>query len=531
MKYIHFKLLSTTTFVALLLPNVSFSKDLGHASLYRRCHAHLIGETPKLDDPNLASIRSGSLTGLQACENLLSRMTINSADAEGKLINPNDEIAVKGLRNLIYVTKQFVKVTSPEGNIANYLEGFSATEDIFDHTAPALVMTENALNPNRNFRDIFSITKVPVAKRVTDPLYSGLYTMNSVYGSPGDFTVLTSARQRLGLPFRDSGGVLRNPASFQFNLFLENSAKTLSETIPITLPVITTGETVGIHYNQSTSMLSIPSATQTRLGITDQNNSTLFPLGFDLNSVFGKGILGIRVYLTANIQEGPLATSTFMPRRLSQSFIRDYMCRDLPIIREADALPFVTAASNANSFRQAVSCAACHATMDPMAGAFRSIQVMRMGTAGEGRSFVTVHNRSLGNMSAEAVWPEGYDANYWQRPANGKLFMRSYDGKLINKSVVGFSGLVDEIANTDDVYICAAKKWFQHFTGIDVKLFDAGDPKNSAYMSNFTSLDWDYRNFVINQGLALKQHQKVKTLISNIIKSPYYKKSDFGKER
>ena len=104
----------------------ALSRTLSEAELYRRCYAHLIGESPLLNDTNLVAIKSGSKSGTQGCNNLLDRMTINPNDSQGRLNDPSDLVAVKGMRNLYNVTGQFVASKRFEGAITNFFEDYSS---------------------------------------------------------------------------------------------------------------------------------------------------------------------------------------------------------------------------------------------------------------------------------------------------------------------------------------------------------------------------------------------------------------------
>jgi len=500
------------------------SKELSDAQIYRRCYFHLIGESPMLNDSNLMAIQNKQKTALQACQNLLDRMRIDPNDSLGRLIDPNDTVALSGLRNIYRVTNGFIKTKRLEGAITNFFEDFASAEDIMDTTAVALAYTENILNDQKEFKELFSISKTPRASRALDPMYENTFIMKTVYPSqsPADLTKILSPRSRHGQAFfgNPERTVAVNPDNVP--IAIENSPMGTYTDQP--LSIIQVGELNGITYNYAPESIS-----------RSPNTYGLMNLGFDIQSNISKGLIGLRPYIAANTNwsDNLDVNLEYMHRRLSQSIVRDFLCRDLPVVRESDILKFVSNDPNANAFRKASSCVKCHATIDQMAGSFRDLKMIKSGDRSDlnlKRFIAMPHKINPQAVAAESGWPALKDNLYHRRPTKGVFYFRSYDGKLFSNNLTNMSSLSDAIATTDDVYICFAKKMFKHFTGIDVKMFDAGDSVNAEYMSTLTPTDWAYRNFVIKAGLNLKQHQKPKNLIKEIISSPFYKSSNMGKE-
>jgi hypothetical protein len=143
----------------------------------------------------------------------------------------------------------------------------------------------------------------------------------------------------------------------------------------------------------------------------------------------------------------------------------------------------------------------------------------RQGGACE-NAFVAARTSGTGTLPREAGFVDA-DPNFHQRPAYGRLYFRSYDGTLINKEVKDLSGLGAALADTNDLYVCAASRYFQFFTGIAVNLQDSGDPSLPALSAS----DMKYRSQVISLGLELKKHQRLDKLIEDILRSPLYQKA------
>jgi hypothetical protein len=129
------------------------------------------------------------------------------------------------------------------------------------------------------------------------------------------------------------------------------------------------------------------------------------------------------------------------------------------------------------------------------------------------------------NQPQGPVWPENIDPDFANRPAAGVLYYRDYLGNLKNVDVAGVSSLGGAIAQTDDLYICASKRYYKYFLGIDV---DTGDIFDPAEPVNLTATDLKHRQNVINLGLQLKSHGSLRTLVQEILNLNEYKESGYG---
>jgi hypothetical protein len=92
------------------------------------------------------------------------------------------------------------------------------------------------------------------------------------------------------------------------------------------------------------------------------------------------------------------------------------------------------------------------------------------------------------------------------------------------KEVEGLQQLGESMATTNDLYVCAAKRYYRFLTGIDVNLADLGNINTPAI-----SLGEKFqRERVIKMGLDLKSHQSLRSLIKNIIKTEAFIYPDRG---
>jgi hypothetical protein len=453
----------------------------------------------------------------------LDRARINPNDAQGRLVNPADAEGLAVLRRLYKVYSGFISAPTAR-SLSNFFEDFPATEDVYDFTSPALAYTENTLNPNRSFKDLFTITRTPVAKREIDTTVVYPFTLNWIYGgSHSTTTNVYSPRSRYGFAFSPAG---TNPDSVPVSLMYYASSTPTRE--DQNLAMIEVGELVGIHYNSPQQIIRTSNSAVTNIqGI---------PLNFDMNTTLFAGIPFLRTYVLANTNliagNSPRPNLDAMPRRLSRSIMHDFLCRELPVIRASDAASFVSTAENANAFRKGSSCVRCHATIDPMAGVYRGVGYI---SAGDFQSDVLhryalhVHKSApVTGFAAESGWPAAKDNDYFKRPATGRLYYRNLSGALVNIAVANGDELSARISEQDDVYVCQARKLFQYFTGVRVDLNDIYDPDEAAALAAMSEKDWEYRNLVIQLGKNLKKHQKVRQTIEEILKLEIYRRTDFG---
>lgn len=295
---------------------------------------------------------------------------------------------------------------------------------------------------------------------------------------------------------------------------------------------ITRGNLVGIEtYDESIAPKNFGPLRQ-RKDINDAAN---------IHSHLGGGVLGSQSYLMLNsgnhglhFSNGGLRTK----RNLGQNFYKQFFCRDIPVIRTNDALDFVHPEGESPlAYRNGISCMQCHASIDPLAYSARNIFITRS----EGQSPNNRNRENLrmffaykykGNHNIDKPiqdgrdWPDN-DPSFYEHAPWGKLYYRTFDGKLINQDVRGLSQLGQAISNQEDPYVCAASRYFKFFTGISVNIDDIDHSLSDIRISEKERY---YRNFVIKMGKELKEHQKLEKLFERIFSSKAYLVPGLGVE-
>ncbi|MCK6597302.1 MAG: hypothetical protein L6Q37_02975, partial [Bdellovibrionaceae bacterium] len=442
-----------------------------------------------------------------------------------------------------------------------------ALTDVLDASIPSIILTESILNPQRKFSEVFTLSRIPRAERELSSSskfiqYSARLARGFMNISPGganyNATLYKTAGFINSITFPDLLVNLQSPTVVQFNVIdlnaatnsfgVDNNLKAGTESsYAIETNRIKIGTLTGIVYDSNYSLRFPSMAAKDAHFKTEGINLAPIDLRRTLDTQFsdpegeGGGVFSTQEYMMLNFgwsYNFKADGAVNMPRRWVQSLFSDFLCRSLPVVRETDARPLVLNSSNmseadlakAGPFRLASNCTACHATMDQLAGVARNI-------SWHTPSF-TNDNNAPGATIRMFQWPVDSTLNatsntpwrniamtgpaFHRLPPLGRLFYRSYDGRLIDIQITSLKELGKKISELDDVYTCAVKKQFKNLTNIDVSLHDVGDSANANINSSMTPDDWEKRNFVISLGKDLKSHQKISTTIKQIIKSKYF---------
>lgn len=558
------------------------AEALSDVALIHKCYAHLTGLRLPLGHSLLAQVKAGTLKGEQACDALVDRVMLNSTGYAYSMDNETRLDMEAALNHLAMQNRQ--KIGSINFDVAlpdagQFQEG---NTDIHDSNIASLIMTEALLNPNRRYSDIFKLSRIPRAERelsTGSKFIQGSARMVRNFLPAAQKTNMTSTGFLDELIFPDLQ-LCANKSSRATNI--KNSGCTNTGTtgpdsnvVDLTQPA----SPLGIENNLLFPDSYAPASTRIKIGalkgiVYDPNYKLRFPSSAAKDPYFksvdgtampaldlrrtidkdyaspegdGGGLIGTQEYLMLNFgwsyhfkADGLVA----MPRRWSQNVLRDFLCRSVPVVRESDARPFVLPGSetdaaklaliqrDAGPFRYASNCTACHSTMDRLAGVVRNVSWRFSPYTNDNNSpgsTINLYRHPLAatQVGANTPWrdyatPSG-DTPFHQKPPIGRLFMRSYDGRLYDMPLDNLQDLGAKLSSLDDTYVCAVKQYMKQLTNIDVSLHDIGDPNNSSFNKSMTQDDWDARDFVIKLGLELKSHQKLSTTVKDIMKSKYFK--------
>jgi hypothetical protein len=497
-------------FLSALLLMLFFQKlsaqTLTEAQLYQRCYSHLINSPPAVNDARLVKIGQGLLTGEKACFEILDKTAFDQNS--GLLKNPDDFESRQLVNNIHSFHHQFFDALDFS------LHSNGEQDDISDVTSMALFFTKSLFNEQNSFplKYILQYPRSLEAKRnfPTLPIVPFDYFLN---------------------PQVSHKRINQNNFIYGVNDQIWNPT------------LIERGTLYGIIDAQQNDLLP---ATL----ISDVNQIAL--VDFDIHANLGGGILGTQeLRLLHNGQnrwsknDGLLK----MPRRLTKTIYQSLLCRDLPVVRQNDNTHMVNLSAQA-PFKNGATCMSCHGTMEELASVFRSDFVIEsaidedFNVEASTRHILTLPVTYAEEEMPYEVWKINSADNFFShRPVKGRFRFRTYDGKLVDFKVHSLeelgilltegaphpaipdvqlftdAGPQPENYSAEDLYICAAKRYFYFFTGIDIPLFDTFDLNTPT----LGQVDQVYQQQIITWGKQLKADQNLKNLFKNILSSKIYR--------
>ena len=502
-----FKILISLFLSALSLQSLANDKEL---KVYFKCYGQFLQERLDIDNDQLAQkIKLGRITGSEACMNLLNRADLGS-----------DGIISQDSTNL--------------------------DEFGFDRKGQKILKTFNDFH--RNWFESYNLNAESfVSAGTVDVFDSGdmaYYITSTLFGGKPYSYAITTDDSLEGVRKSKENGTRKRLLTGNSNLkLIRGSAKPQSAEedqyqawFP---PLVQLGKLVGIKHRAPYSSSEDSSDENNHqaddrinlagLGNADDeaaNNMNIF-------RNLGAGAISTPSYLMMNLgtpQGKKTNGGLILHRRLSQSIIRDTLCRELPVIRSIDATKYVDSTGESElPFRNGLSCMKCHATMDPMARLVRGVvrdRTARNGGTGK-RGFPIQLAYEIATSETEhpnefTGWIDESDSKFSARPKNGYFLYRTVAGELVKfeeRNDRGLAGITEQIVELDDYYMCASKRYLNFFTGIDIPLQDQGDFASIK----FNNKDQTYFEFIQKLGQKLKKTQDLKQVIKMIIESNIYK--------
>ena len=485
MRYLEKLNLLFWTFTGLLMAGGVHADVALEKARFHKCYAMFVRKAMPLNHPLWTSVGNGTKSGSEACMDLLDKAAMEET---GVMVSPDDVEGRRVLRTFSDWHMTFFNFN----NVGLFLS--SNTMDVIDRLGGVHYYTRALFHPTSEFSEVVTLDHALLAKR------SG-----------------TAARTYSALPLRQSAtsGMFDN---YQMNFWQGAMSATSPSSIPPNFfpHLVETGELIGIIKDESPVFHDV--ATDLQHGWVGGKN---------LKQHFGAGFLGSQGFLLAHIPELHLKNSEYLQdgailvhRTLGKSILENVLCRTGPYLRSSDVISEVHPESTID-FRKGISCMSCHAAQDNIAAAARNLSVVgannfRYGNV-YGVKFVNDRYQDSGTprLPTTALPTLAKNPLFYKTEPSGKLFYRSYNGALVNTELTDIASLGAAIAQTDDFYVCSAKKYYKILTGIDVSLIDSGD-------LNYIPLNPEHqlhRNKVVALGLKLKTNQKIKDIIQEIIET------------
>lgn len=498
----------------------SYSQGLSEPAFFSRCYAHLTGHPVPLKNQTMLAIRAGRMKALSACQILLDSVQLGDS---GYLTDKSSVEARRVLNNFYNFHRSWFAVNTVE-QIQEYNEEMSrGTMDIYDTTEAGLAVTRALFAREGRYSDVLN-------------LKTGVHALREENQS-----VRTSLGWSVNYPMRLRFG---NNPGFDENLFnfrslsggYDGNSDTTSSIFK-NIPKIEVGELVGIR--PKTESFIVPNLSLHPLGDDKPGNQQPgLNYQFDLYKTFGGGVLGTPIYFMLNYGHGrglEANGTTKVPRRWAQTNMNSFLCADLPALREVDIRKYVLS-NSATPFRNSSSCVMCHATLDSMAYTARNLVVGNsdyfvISAGSKTHSKTALHVTSYRpEMSSVEGWPSDPVANFHRQVPSGRLFFRSMTGELIDKPVSSIDSLGLAMSQTKDFYYCAAKRYFEYFTGISVSMFDRTNPANAEMNQKLSKESEEHRRFIESLGDELQKSQSMKAMMKSIMASKYYRMVNFRED-
>ncbi|MDZ4660733.1 MAG: hypothetical protein SGJ18_03855 [Pseudomonadota bacterium] len=468
-------------------------ENLSELALFNRCYANLTGTRLPFNHNLRASVNSGTLTAANACLQVLdsARLQPSSAGAgsEGRLVSDT----AQG-RLVLQRLNDFHRSWFPTDNfgtaIPHGLSFNAATRFLYDQGESALHISRTLFTQGVNYSEVVLGRNSMEALRTSGPIQNP---------PPPPYT-----------------GPLANATIGMRTSLAQAASYTNTARVNIQSELVQFGDLIGLRpitLNPTKINLSVIGAQGAPEGYA-QLRQPMMP-----HQSLGGGVLGTKSFLMLNLGRSdyyPMDGGLRVPRRWARAGYNSFMCRDLPLIRRADAEPFVQATGI--PFRQSSNCMQCHASMDRTAYVARHISYNSVPMLTDDAH---MHLTVWPTTDPAEAGPVSSDNRFHSRPTSGVLLYRSYDGRLINQNLSSIQDLGNAFSVNNEMYVCAASRYFKFFTGIEANLNDIGDTTKPA----LTADEVKYRDIVISLGLELKSTQSLRQLIQKILNSDTYRRS------
>lgn len=482
------------------------ANEMTPEALYYRCYAHLTRSRPPSNDARLPLIRSGALSYINACMQVFDLGALDKVT--GNLVVQSTE-SIKVLENF----NRFHMSWFDDVNVFNALipGGENINHFVHDGGEGALHFTRAIFHPDGAFKDAITSSDTYQAIRSKGHNTFGIWPTTTKradkWGNKDTYTFVNGIKTFLA--------DLLDPTSTHNGLHIQMGQ--LLGVMPME-PVLAND---ALH---SSSAIWPP--------VYSSSNKA------NITKSFGGGVIGTQPYIMINRVRNVLAQEDggiVSGRVWSKQVFKEVLCRDIPVVQPKDAIALVDqSGTNPFPFRNNSSCMQCHSSIDPMAWSIRNIRLNKLGNNPD--TFLNVvyflEKYVSTQLQQEAGPVHGLgagstaDTNFYKRPPKGHLYFRTFEGRLVSEQVEGLDGpqgLGEAIANLDDYYVCASKRYFEFFTGHKVIIEDITAPNATKLNDKQVRL----RNFTIDMGKKLRQSQKVRDIIKQIIASDFYKSSDY----
>lgn len=470
-------------------PPVFAAQTLSAEAVYRRCYIKFVRNIPNESDPLLLAARNESLTGAEACSQLLRRA---DWDTNGTLVRRQEEEARAIVRTFNELHRSWFSVDSLPSVTASYL--------IHDAEEPALFFTRAAFQPNTPFRSV-----------LTSP--SGLMGVRDQATYPNEisnFMAQTFFRYLSGYPYSES-----NQFHLTVNVLTRDPVRGAVSPAQIQRmdlssdQLVEVGHLVGVKPSLPLVLPAVQYAALADGEIRKAVGSNME--NHNLRMHFGGGVLGSQAFVMKNVNLGGFVVPRdyeLINRRLTAKIFEDLLCHQLPTLSDDDVLAEVIPES-VHPFQRTSSCMRCHSSIDKAAFGYRNL-VTYLTSPGPNKLRQTIGTPSSG----VGRLPTMAGAQHFAlQPPQGVLHYRDLlTGTLRRAQFGNLNQLGTLLTNHNDFYLCATKRYYRFLTGVNVDVTKLA----------VSAQDLVHQQRVRQMAAQLKAHQNVRQLLNDMIASPAF---------
>lgn len=463
--------------------------------VFKRCYIRMVRQVPVENDALFLAVKNGVKAADEACAELFDRARLN---ANGLLQNRESGEAKAILRTFHDLHRSWFQSKTNAFTAASLL--------IRDMEEAPLYFTRAALQQDVQFRSV--VTHDSGLRGVRD---------QRTYPNEGNpFLAQRLVRYRSEFAYADETDLIvaYNHTSLNGMNFVSGGDRALRRPAAAITEV---GDLVGVRPSVN---LSFPSFRAVRGTAEVDESIRKIMAPFAANAHFGGGVIGSQGFLSANanLTNGQLPNEyTMINRRLTARVFEDLLCHQLPTLSDEDVAGEVNTASP-HTFQRTSSCMRCHSSIDGMGFGFRNLFIWTSAR----NPNVDGQNVGLNVSGFAALAPKSGAATFAVQPPRGRLHYRELvTGVRRSANFNSLAELGTRIADSQDLYVCAAKRYYKFLTGVDVDLTRAAT----------LELDKLHQDQVMKLAAEFRTHQSVRSLLKQIFASRVFQTGNYMTEK
>lgn len=482
-------------------------QNMSNIEIYSRCYSRLVNEPLPANDPMRTQILNNTITPVNACLALFDQAMWEKSSSA--LTSPEAKpIALKIIRTLHNFHRTWFQSR-------NY-QGERTATVIADAEEAPLYITRAALQKDLKYSSVFTTRSGLMGLR---------YRPNR--DTVTEFQAQTIVQHDSAMPYANSVDM---PIAYR-DLTVPLNAPPLDRWTSLVVPssqLVQVGALYGVTepspiilpYVQRASVVNADSqaqVTELRTALMNGQNN------LNIRAHFGGGVLGSFAFILAN-SNLPMTTTPYHDeinhRRLAARIYQDLLCHSNPPLLTTDVPDSVI--TNRKAFTASKTCMQCHYSYDPLVDGYRHIYFSETATPPRTDLNISGHSpnfvRSIASVSGSQVYNLQPPSGVWRyRP-----HLSPSTTAVVNLPFNSLEEAGVSISQQNDPYVCAAQRYYQFLTGIQVPL----DLLPAAATNAKAQLTVEHQQKVMAYAQTLKT-ESVRELFKQIISSEAFRTRNY----